>query len=59
MKNYTTRQVADVLQLDPEVVRRYVRGGKIKAFKIGNSWRVKEEDLKLFIDGRETNKEAE
>src|SRR5207247_97965 len=32
---YNVLQVAHVLQVDPETVRRYVRSGKLKATKLG------------------------
>ena len=49
MENYTTQQVADILQLKPKTIREYIKQGKIRAYKIGRSWRITEEDLKEFI----------
>ena len=49
VENYTTQQVADILQLKPKTIREYIKQGKIRAYKIGKSWRVTEEDLKEFI----------
>ena len=49
MKYYTTEQIAFILQLDDETIRRYIQSKKIKAYKIGKVWRVEETDLNEFI----------
>lgn len=47
---YTTEDVASVLQVDPESVRRYVRNGKLKAVKLGGKFiRIEKIDLDNFI----------
>ena len=58
MKLLTTKQVAEILQVNVEIVYRYIRAGKLKAFKLGSNgnnlhkrWRIKEEDLHSFIGG--------
>lgn len=50
-KHLTTKQVAEVLQIDPYTVRKYIRSGKLKAYKLKH-WRVKPEDLDKFIERR-------
>lgn len=45
----TPEEVAQTLQLHPEVIRRWLRQGKIPACKIGRSWRVQEEDLRRLF----------
>lgn len=53
---YTTEEAAEVLKVDPESVRRYVRSGELKSVKLGNKFiRIAEEDLKNFIKERRTN----
>jgi excisionase family DNA binding protein len=42
--------VAERLELDPGVVRRWIREGKIKASKLGRLWRVKESDFEAFAE---------
>jgi len=49
MKTYTTEQLAEILQLDIETVRRFINEGKIGAFKAGRSWRATEDDLKIYM----------
>ena len=48
---YTTEEVAKLLQIDPETVRRYVRTGKLRAVKLGGKFiRVDRRDLDTFIE---------
>lgn len=47
-KIYTIDQVAQVLNLHPRTVRRFVREGKLNAHKVGGQWRVTEKELKHF-----------
>lgn len=48
---YTTDEVASLLQVDPETVRRYVRTGKLRAVKLGGKFiRVDRGDLNAFIE---------
>lgn len=47
---YTTDEVAKLLQVDPESVRRYVRKGDLKAVKLGGKFiRIDKIDLERFI----------
>ena len=48
----TTREVADRLKLNIEVVRRKLRNGDIKATKVGRLWRVSDEELQKYIVDR-------
>jgi len=57
MKLLTTKQVAEILQVNIEIVYRYIKAGKLKAFKLGRNgnnthrhWRIKGEDLQEFIN---------
>ncbi|OGH10172.1 MAG: hypothetical protein A2152_03325 [Candidatus Levybacteria bacterium RBG_16_35_6] len=48
---YTTAEVAKLLQVDPETVRRYVRQGKLRAVKLGGKFiRIDKTDLDKFIE---------
>ena len=49
LNNYTTQQVAEILHLQVTTIRDYIKLGKIKAYKVGKSWRITEEDLKEFL----------
>ena len=49
---YTNDEVAMLLKVDPESVRRYVRSGKLKAVKLGGRFiRIDQGDLDKFIVG--------
>jgi excisionase family DNA binding protein len=46
----TVSQVAEYLQLSEMTTYKMVQEGKIPAFKIGRSWRVKKGDLEALIE---------
>lgn len=51
-----TREVAKRLGVSSRTVARWIRDGELKAVKInGHTWRVREEDLRAFIDSRPTS----
>ena len=49
---YTPEEIAEILKVEPDTIRRYLRDGKLKGFKVGNHWRIKEEDLQEFIENQ-------
>lgn len=52
---YTTEEVATLLKVDPESVRRYVRRGNLKAVKLGGKFiRIEKVDLNNFINSLKT-----
>ena len=50
-KYYTVRQVAEKLDVTEEWVRDLIAKKEIKATKIGK-WRIKPEDLEIFVKSR-------
>ncbi len=58
MAMYTVYEVAETLKLDAETIRRYINREKIRAYKIGKEWRIKESDLLEFIE-RQSNMSKE
>ena len=50
-KLYSISDLAKILNLHPKTILRFIHDGKIKARKIGRSWRVSEENLKLYCHG--------
>ena len=50
-KFYTPDAIAELLDMHPKTIRRYIREGKLKATKIGKSWRVSGHDLTVFTEG--------
>jgi excisionase family DNA binding protein len=53
---YNVEQIAEMLDMHPKTIQRYIREGKLKATKIGKSWRVSGHDLSLFTEGNRTEK---
>jgi excisionase family DNA binding protein len=37
---YSVEQISQMLSIHPKTVQRYIREGKMRAAKIGKSWRV-------------------
>lgn len=49
-KYYTVDQIAEILKIHPKTIQRYIREGKLKAVKMGKSWRVSGHDLSVFTE---------
>lgn len=47
---YTIQEVADLLKVSYITVFRWVKAGKITAYKVGKQHRIKQEDLDKFIE---------
>ena len=55
-KFYTTEEVAGMLKVKPESVRRYVRSGRLRAVKLGGKFiRIDHQDFEEFIDKLKTH----
>ena len=48
---YTVDQVAAMLAMHPKTIQRYIREGKLRAAKVGKSWRITGHDLSVFTEG--------
>jgi excisionase family DNA binding protein len=48
---FTVDQLAQMLDMHPRTIRRYIREKKLKATKIGGEWRIRKEDVELFMGG--------
>ncbi|MBN2860177.1 MAG: helix-turn-helix domain-containing protein [Sphaerochaetaceae bacterium] len=48
---YTVGQVSQMLSIHPKTIQRYIREGKLKAIKIGKSWRIGGHELSCFTEG--------
>ncbi|MGC4017891.1 MAG: helix-turn-helix domain-containing protein [Muricomes sp.] len=49
-KYYTVEQVSKLLNIHPKTIQRYIREGKLRANKIGKSWRITGHDLSVFAE---------
>lgn len=52
MKFYTTDEVAEILSVNAETVRRWIRSGQLEAFDTGKGYRIDQNILKSFINER-------
>ena len=46
---FTVEQVAELLQVHWQTVLNYIKGGKLKAIKLGKGYRITKEALNSFI----------
>ncbi len=47
---YTIDELADFLRVSPRTIRRYLKDGKIKGFKVnGKAWRFSDDEVARFI----------
>jgi excisionase family DNA binding protein len=51
--------IADELGVDVQTVRRWIQSGKLRAFKPGKEYRVREADLEEFLADREVRPKAQ
>ncbi|MBT9168174.1 MAG: hypothetical protein DDT19_01519 [Syntrophomonadaceae bacterium] len=54
----TPEQIAETLQLSVLTVKHYLRRGVIQGHKIGKLWRVREEDLQVYIESRKATSQS-
>ena len=52
---YTVEQIANMLDIHPKTIQRYIREGKLRAVKLGKSWRVTGHDLSTFTESGGTS----
>lgn len=50
-KYYTAEQAAELLKIHIKTIQRYIREGKLRANKVGKSWRITAHDLSVFAEG--------
>ena len=49
-KQYTVKEVAEILSMAEITIRQWIQHGKIKSNKIGNSRRIPESELKRILE---------
>lgn len=45
---YTLKEIEELLQVTRRTLYNWIKGGKLKAFRIGKEWRVTKEALEAF-----------
>lgn len=59
MKNkefYTAQDLADKFGVNIMTIYRYIKAGKLKAFKFGKEFRINSKDFESFLTNHKTNK---
>ncbi len=49
----TVKDVASYLNVHPMTIYKYVKDGRIPAFKIGDSWRIRKDSMQKWIKQNE------
>lgn len=52
MKVYDLNEVCELLKMNIQTIRIYIKEGKLKASKIGRKYIITEDDLKEFIESQ-------
>lgn len=50
---YTLEDVARILRVCNKTIYTRIKNKEIKAFKEGNSWRIKKEDLDNYLENKQ------
>jgi excisionase family DNA binding protein len=50
----TLSEAADLLQVSTRTLQRMIRNGQLPAFKVGGQWRVRETQLRQWVENRES-----
>lgn len=55
MKFLTRQEVADFLRISTRTVSRWIQAGKLRAYRPGRAYLIKEDDLIKFFEGTSNN----
>lgn len=50
MEVLTVEQISEKFEVHPETIRRALKSGELKGFKLGKGWRVYQDDLNNYIE---------
>ncbi len=53
---YTVPEVAETLKVSHMTLYRWIKDGRLSAYKLGGEFRITERDLKQFLEARRTLK---
>lgn len=53
------KEVSKILKINAEVLRRWLRSGRLPGVKVGSDWRVNSKDLQPFLDPANTQTVSE
>ena len=57
MEIYCAKEVAEILKVHPQTVRKLIERGELESFKIGNDYRVTAQALADFCRPKEDKQE--
>ncbi len=49
-KLYTPDMAAEMLHISTLTLKKWLRSGRLTGIKVGRQWRIRESDLKAFIE---------
>ena len=55
MKIYDLQEVCEILMMNIQTTRIYIKEGKLKASKVGRKYVITEEDFKAFLESQRVN----
>jgi excisionase family DNA binding protein len=55
MKIYDLNEVCEILKMNIQTIRIYIKEGKLKASKVGRKYVITEEDFKAFLESQRVN----
>jgi len=50
---YTAQELAETLQVNIMTIYRYIKAGKLKAYKIGKEFRIDQVEFERFLNNAE------
>ena len=51
----TLSEAANLLQVSTRTLQRMIRNGELPAFKVGGQWRLRETQLRQWVESRENS----
>ena len=52
---YTAQELAEKLRVNVMTIYRYIKAGKLKAYKIGKEFRIDEKEVARFLKSTQIN----
>ena len=53
---FTAQETAELLHVSERTIRNYIKGGRLKAQKIGGDWAISEDNIKAFLNGSKSER---
>jgi excisionase family DNA binding protein len=56
---YSLEEIAERLRVSNQTIRRWIKSGRLTAYKPGREWRIRPSDLEEFLEARRVRPEGE